>query len=235
MQTATYSQHIGELRGRLIKVSIAVLVGSIVGFVFNEQILDFLAEPYRIAVPDSNLNFFRPGEAFSIVMKIALWTGAVVASPVILYQLWAFVAPALTRREKRWALPLTAIFVALFLAGITVGYIALSRGLTFLLEFGGDALQPVIGADLYLKFAMRFLLAFGIAFEFPVFLFAMMAFGILSSKQLRSGRRWAVVVILVVAAVITPTGDPLTLLMLSVPMYLLYEVAILAGRFILKK
>jgi len=235
MQTATYAEHIGELRGRLIKVSVAVLVGSVVGFVFNEQILDFLAEPYQLAVPDSNLNFFRPGEAFSIVMKLSLWTGAVVASPIILYQLWAFVSPALTRREKRWAIPMTGIFVALFLAGIAVGYLALSRGLTFLLEFGGDSLQPVIGADLYLKFAMRFLLAFGIAFEFPVFLFAMTAFGILSTKQLRANRRWAVVIILIVAAVITPTGDPLTLLMLSVPMYLLYEIAILAGRFILKK
>ena len=108
-------------------------------------------------------------------------------------------------------------------------------GLVFLIDFGGDALQPVIGADLYFKFAMRFLLAFGIAFEFPVFLFAAAAFGAVNSTQLRSSRRWAVVIILVVAAFITPSGDPLTLLMLATPMYLLYEVTILAVRFILKK
>ncbi|MGI9642295.1 MAG: twin-arginine translocase subunit TatC [Acidimicrobiia bacterium] len=232
---ATYASHLGELRDRLIKVAIAVAIGSVIGFIFHEQVLAFLAEPYHEAVPDSSLAFFRPTEAFSLVMKISLWTGAILASPVILYQTWRFVAPALTRREKKWAIPLTAIFVALFLLGITVGYLALSRGLVFLLDFGGDALQPVIGADLYFRFAMRFLLAFGIAFEFPVFLFAAAAFGAVNSEQLRKGRRWAVVVILLVAAFITPTGDPLTLLMLSVPMYLFYEITILAVRFILKK
>lgn len=232
---ATYSAHLGELRDRLIRVAIALVIGSVIGFAVHEQVLDFLAEPYKVAVPDSSLAFFRPTEAFSLVMKISLWTGAILASPVILYQTWRFVAPALTRREKKWAIPLTIIFVALFVLGLVVGYLALERGLVFLLDFGGDALQPVIGADLYFRFAMRFLLAFGIAFEFPVFLFAAAAFGAVTSKQLRSGRRWAIVIILVVAAFITPTGDPLTLLMLSIPMYLFYEITILAVRFILKK
>jgi sec-independent protein translocase protein TatC len=235
MQTATYAEHIAEFRSRLIKVTIAVVLGSVVGFIFNERILEFLVEPYLIAEPDATLNFFRPGEAFSIVMKVSLWAGAVFASPVILYQIWAFVSPALTKREKRWAIPLTVVFVALFLGGIAVGYIALARGLGFLLDFGGDLLTDTIGADFYLKFAMRFLLAFGIAFEFPVFLFVAMAFGALTSAKLRANRRWAVVIILVVAAVITPSGDPYTMLTLAIPMYVLYELAILAGRFILKK
>lgn len=234
-RVATYGSHLGELRDRLIKVAIALAIGSVIGFAVHEQVLEFLAEPYNVAVPDSALAFFRPTEAFSLVMKISLWTGAILASPVILYQTWRFVAPALTRKEKKWAIPLTVIFVALFLLGIVVGYLALERGLVFLLDFGGDALQPVIGADLYFRFAMRFLLAFGIAFEFPVFLFAAAAAGAVTSSQLRKGRRWAVVIILVVAAFITPTGDPLTLLMLSIPMYLFYEVTILAVRFILKK
>lgn len=233
--TATYLGHLGELRSRLIKCSVAVLIGSIIGFVVHEEVLSFLAEPYQIAVPDSGLSFFRPSEAFSVVMKISLWTGFIIASPVILYQTWRFVAPALTAREKKWAIPMTGIFAVLFLAGITVGYVALERGLVFLLGFGGDALQPVIGADLYFRFAMRFILAFGIAFEFPVFLFSAAAFGVVSSSALRSNRRWALVIILVVAAFITPTGDPLTLLMLSTPLYLFYELTILAVRFILKK
>lgn len=233
--TASYLGHLGELRDRLIKCSVAVLIGSIIGFVIHEQVLSFLAEPYQIAVPDAGLSFFRPSEAFSVVMKISLWTGLIIASPVILYQTWRFVAPALTAREKKWAIPMTGIFAVLFLAGITVGYVALERGLVFLLGFGGDALQPVIGADLYFRFAMRFILAFGIAFEFPVFLFSAAAFGVVSSAALRSNRRWALVIILVVAAFITPTGDPLTLLMLSAPLYLFYELTILAVRFILKK
>lgn len=228
-------EHLGELRSRLIKCLIAVGIGTVIAFFFSDAILDFLGEPYRIAVPDGDLAFFRPTEAFSLVMRISLWAGTILASPVILYQLWRFVAPALTPREKRWALPLTAILVLLFLAGIAVGYWSLSRGLTFLIDFGGDALVPVIGADYYLRFAMRFLLAFGVAFCYPVFLFATAAVGAVTVKSLRRGRRWAVVIILVSAAILTPSGDPLTLLLLSAPMYVLYEITILAVRFLLKK
>lgn len=234
-RTATYLEHLTELRSRVIKAAIAVAIGSVIGFLVHEQVLDFLVEPYRVAVPDAGLAFFRPTEGFSAVMKVSLWTGVILASPVILYQTWRFVTPALTRREKRWAYPVTAVFVLLFLAGVVVGYLALERGLVFLLGFGGEALQPVIGADYYLKFAMRFILVFGIAFEFPVFLFAAAAMGVVSSRTLRSNRRWAVVIILVVAAFITPTGDPLTLLMLSTPLYVFYELTILAVRFGLRR
>jgi sec-independent protein translocase protein TatC len=231
----SFLAHLDELRSRLIKSLIAVGVGTLVAFFFYEPILDLLIHPYEVAVPDSDLAYFRPTEAFSLAMRISLFAGLVLASPVILYQAWRFVAPALTAKEKKWAIPLTAIFVALFLTGITVGYWALSRGLGFLLGFGGDALEPVIGAEFYLSFAMRFIFAFGIAFLFPIFIFAAAAFGVVSSEQLRGARRWAVLSIVIFAAIITPTGDPLTLMMLAVPMYLFYEAAILAVRFILKK
>lgn len=233
--TMPYAAHISELRNRLIKSVIAVGVGTIVAFVFNEQILDWLVAPYRMIDPDAQLATFRVTEAFSVVMRISLWGGFILASPVITYQLWRFIEPALSPREKRWVIPSVSVLVLLFLAGVGVGYFALERGLVFLLDFGGDALQPVIGADYYLKFAMRFLLVFGVAFQFPVFLFVAAAFGVVKSAWLRSERRWAAVIILVVAAVVTPTGDPLTLLLLSGPLYLLYELTILAIRFILKK
>ncbi len=210
-------------------------VGTVIAFVFNEEILDLLAKPYQIAVPDGQLAFFRPTEAFATVMRLSLFGGAILASPVILYQSWRFIAPALSPKEKRWAYPITAVFVFLFLTGVLVGYVALERGLGFLLEFGGDALTPIIGADFYLKFATRFILAFGLAFEFPVFLFAAAAIGVVNSKMLRSNRRWAVLIILIAAAIITPSGDPMTLMLLSVPLYLLYELTILAIRFILRK
>jgi len=228
-------EHLEELRNRIVKSLIAVGVGTLIAFFFNEWILDVLTRPYQIAVPDSSLVFFRPTEAFSLVMRLSLWGGFILASPVVLYETWRFVAPALTSKEKRWAVPIVTVFVTLFLIGIVVGYWALSRGLGFLLEFGGDSLEPVIGADFYLKFAMRFILAFGISFEFPVFIFAAAAVGVVSSTQLRKGRRWAILVIVVFAAIITPTGDPLTLAMLAVPMYLLYELAILAVRWILRR
>jgi sec-independent protein translocase protein TatC len=233
--TMPYAEHISELRKRLIKSVIAVGVGTVVAFVFNEQILDWLVAPYRAINPDATLATFRVTEAFSVVMRISLWGGVILASPIITYQLWRFIEPALSPREKRWVIPSVSVLVFLFLAGIGVGYFALERGLVFLLDFGGDVLQPVIGADYYLKFAMRFLLVFGVAFQFPVFLFVAAAFGVVKSSWLRSERRWAAVIILVIAAVVTPTGDPLTLLLLSVPLYILYELTILAIRFILKK
>lgn len=227
--------HLTELRSRLIKVAIAVAIGTIVAFFFNQELLDFLIRPYRVAVPGGSLAYFRPTEAFSTVMRVSLFGGFVLASPVVMYQLWRFIAPALTPREKRWTYPLTVVFVVLFVGGCAVGYLALERGLVFLFDFGGDALVPVIGAEEYLRFAIRFILAFGIGFEFPVFLFAAAAFGIISSRVLSTNRRWAVLIILVAAAVITPTGDPLTLLTLAIPLYVLYELTILAIRLLLKK
>ena len=227
--------HLVELRSRLVKVAIAVAVGTAIAFIFNEEILDLLAKPYQLAVPDGQLAFFKPTEAFSTVMRLSLFGGVILASPVILYQLWRFISPALNPNEKRWAYPITVVFVALFLAGVVVGYVALERGLGFLLEFGGDALTPIIGADFNLKFAMRFILAFGLAFEFPVFLFGVAAVGGVTSKTLRSNRRWALLVILIAAAFITPSGDPMTLMLLSVPLYVLYELTILAIRIILRR
>lgn len=230
-----FLDHLDELRSRVIKSLIALAIGTIIAFIFYEEILAILIYPYDVAVPDRDLAYFRPSEAFSLAMRLSLFGGVILASPVILYQAWRFVAPALTRREKRWAIPVTTVFVSLFLAGMVVGYWTLPRALEFLLGFGEDSLEPVIGAEFYLSFAMRFLLAFGISFEFPVFIFAAAAFGAVTSEQLRGSRRWAVLVIVIFAAVITPSGDPLTLMMLAVPMYILFEVAILAVRFILKK
>lgn len=231
----TFLDHLGEMRDRIIKSLIAIGIGTLAAFFLHEEILAILVYPYEQAVPGANLAYFRPTEAFSLAMRISLFGGVILASGVILYQAWRFVAPALTPREKRWAIPMTLIFLALFISGITVGYFALSRGLGFLLSFGGETLEPVIGAEFYLSFAMRFILAFGIAFEFPVFIFGAAAFGAVTSRQLRGARRWAVLTIVIFAAVITPSGDPLTMLLLAVPMYVLYEVAILAVRFILKK
>jgi len=120
-------------------------------------------------------------------------------------------------------------------AGVTLGYWSLERGLNFLLDFAGDSVQPVVGAEFYLSFAMRFILAFGLAFEFPVFLFAAAATGLVTSAKLRAQWRWVMLIIVVGAAFMTPSGDPLTLTLLSVPLYLLYEITLLAIKLILKR
>jgi sec-independent protein translocase protein TatC len=227
--------HLVELRSRLIKAAIAVTVGAIVAFIFREWIFDLLIEPYREAAGERDLVFFRPTEAFSLFMRISLFGGVVLASPVLIYQLWAFVGPALTKRERRVAIPIVAVLVVLFLGGVAFGYWSLERGLGFLLDFGGDSLEPVIGGDDYLSFALRFLLVFGVAFEFPVFLFFLALVGVVDHRSLSRGRRWALLGIVTVGAVVTPSGDPLTLMLLSAPLYVLYEITIWIVRFGLRR
>jgi len=230
-----FMEHLVELRDRLVRMGAAVVAASVAAFFFHEWILDLLARPFESAITGGQLAVFRPTEAFSLVMRLSLFGGLVLASPVILYQLWRFISPALSKKEKKWVIPIITAFTLLFVSGVVLGYWALERGLEFLLNFGGDSLEPIIGADNYLAFSMRFILAFGIAFEFPVFLFGAAAAGMVRSQKLRQGRRWAVLIILISAALITPSGDPLTLMLLSIPLYLMFEITILAIRFILKK
>jgi len=226
--------HLIELRSRVIKSVVAVMLGSVVGFIFYRDILAILAKPYEGAT-DQPLAFFQPTEPFSLALRIALFGGTIIASPVIIYQLWKFLGPALTKRERRYVIPLSAVMAILFISGVTLGYVTLPLALRVLFSFAGDLLQETVGVNFYFSFAMRFLLAFGIAFQFPVFLFASAALGLVSSRALREQRRWAVVFVVVAAALMTPGGDPLTLALLATPMYILYELAILSIRFILKK
>lgn len=227
--------HLVELRARLVKASAAIVAGSVVGFIFHKDILSWLIVPYQKAVEDASLAFFRPTEAFSVAMRMSLFGGLILASPILIYQIWRFVSPALTKQERRYVIPLSLVLAVLFTGGVALGYWSLERGLGFLFDFGGESLEPVIQAESYLSFATRFILVFGVAFEFPVFMFAAAAAGIVGSRALRNNRRWAVTSIVVIGAVITPSGDPLTLLLLSTPLYILYEITILAIRFILKK
>lgn len=226
--------HLVELRGRIIKSVVAVAIGTVVGFIFYRDILNILAKPYQGAT-DQPLAFFQPTEPFSLALRVALFGGVILASPVIIYQVWRFIGPALTKRERRYVYPLSAVMAVLFFSGVALGYFTLPLALRVLFSFAGDLLQETVGVNFYFSFAMRFLLAFGLAFQFPVFLFAAAALGLVSSRALRSQRRWAVVFVVVAAALMTPGGDPVTLFMLSTPMYLLYEASILSIRYILKR
>jgi sec-independent protein translocase protein TatC len=226
--------HLVELRSRIIKSVVAVLVGSVVGFIFYRDILEILAKPYEGATEEP-LAFFQPTEPFSLALRVALFGGTILASPVIIYQIWRFIGPALTTRERRYVYPLSAVMAVLFAAGVVLGYYTLPLALRVLFSFAADLLQETVGVNFYFSFAMRFLLAFGIAFQFPVFLFAAAALGLVGSRALRAQRRWAVVFVVVAAALMTPGGDPLTLLLLASPMYLLYELSILSIRYILKR
>jgi sec-independent protein translocase protein TatC len=158
-------------------------------------------------------------------MRVAFFGGAILASPVIFYQLWAFISPALTKKERKWVVPLVTAFFLLFVGGVWFGYWLTPRALEVLLNIFPDV-ENNLRIGPYYSFVLRLLLAFGVVFQFPVFLYAAAAAGAVTSQQLGSGRRWAVLVIVIAAAGITPTGDPITLAAMAVPLYLLYEATI---------
>lgn len=226
--------HLDELRWRLLKIAIAVVVAGIVAFIFADPITSILERPFNKAVPDSNLQSLAVGEQWGVLMRIALFGGLIIASPVVLYQIWAFINPALRPTERKWAFPIVGALVILFISGVAFGYWSLPRGLEFLLGiFPGVETNLQIGQ--YYSFTLRFLLAFGLAFLFPVFLYAAAAAHLITSRQLANGRRWAVLIIVIGSAAITPSGDAFTLLVLSIPLYLMYEATYWLIRLTLKR
>lgn len=226
--------HIEELRWRLLKTGIAILAGAIVAFVFADQLRVILEAPFNEAVPDNQLQSLKVAEEWGVLMRIAMFGGVLLASPVVLYQTWAFINPALTSRERKWAFPVVASLVVLFVGGVLFGYLVLPRGLEFLLGIFDDVDNDLLIGEYY-SFVLRFLLAIGVAFLYPVFLFAAAAAGVVTSEQLARGRRWAVILVVVGAAVVTPTGDILNLMILAVPLYLMYEIVYWLVRLVLKK
>lgn len=226
--------HLVELRSRLIKVAVAVVVGSVVALIFDDFLIEVLNRPYFEARPEGSLQALEPGEEFGVLMRVGLFGGIMLASPVILYHLWAFVAPALTKREKKWVIPIVTSFFLLFSGGVLFGYTLLPRALDALLGiFEGVSNDLLIGP--YYSFVLRLLLAFGLSFQMPIFLFALAAAGVVTAEQLARGRRWAILLIVVAAAAVTPTGDPLTLALMAVPLYVLYELTLLLVRLVLRR
>lgn len=217
--------HLDELRKRIIRIGIALAITSTIGLVFANPLTDILEEPYRQAAPGNSFQALEAGEEFGVLMRVAFFGGVILASPVILYQIWAFISPALHKNERKWVVPLVTSFVLLFVGGVLFGYWLLPRALEVLLNIFPDV-QNNLRIGPYYSFVLRLLLAFGVVFQFPVFLYAAAAAGAVNSRQLSGGRRWAVLVITIAAAAITPTGDPITLAAMAVPLYLLYEATI---------
>ncbi|MDH3189757.1 MAG: twin-arginine translocase subunit TatC [Acidimicrobiia bacterium] len=226
--------HLEELRWRIIKSAIAIVVAGALSLIFLDQIRFVLDAPFKRAVPDSTFQSLAVGEQWGVLMRIGLFGGIILGSPVLLYQIWSFVTPALTNKERKWAVPIVASLVVLFVGGVFFGYWALPRGLEFLLDiFPGVDTNLQLGE--YYSFTLRFLLAFGVAFLYPVFIYAAAAAGVVTPAQLASGRRWAVLLIVIGAAVITPSGDAFTLMVLSVPLYLMYEATYWMIRWTLRR
>src|SRR5438874_8580086 len=230
----TLVQHLTELRRRLVISACAVAAGAVIAFFLYNHILGFLSGPYRSITHGHHLIVTDPLEAFATRLKIAAWAGLFISSPVVLWQLWRFITPGLNPKEKKYAIPFIAASIILFLMGAAVALLTLKPALQFLQSVGGHNLATYYRAGPYLSLVMLMIVAFGVAFEFPILLVCLELAGVVPSARLRKWRRPAVVIIVAVAAVITPSQDPYSLFAMAVPMYVFYEGSILVGR-LLKK
>lgn len=228
--------HLQELRKRLISSFIAIGIGFLICYSFKETIFDILAYPLLKLMPiNGSLIFTSVAEAFFTYMKIAFIAGLFLASPFVLYQVWAFVAPGLYKNEKRYVVPFIILGTLFFTIGIMFGYfIAIPIGFKFLLGFATDFIKPMPSMKEYLSFSIKFLLAFGLIFEFPVVLMMLAKIGIVDSRRLAKQRKYAILLIFIFAAVITPP-DVISQVILAIPLMGLYEVSILFAKFFGKK
>lgn len=232
----TLLDHLEELRRRMIKVIIAVTAASILGFIFWDRILTFLLIPLPAAanrLPGAHKDTLVAhdiGEPFMVALKLALAIGIMVASPVLIYQTWAFISPALTRRERKYALPFTLLGVGLFLVGMAVGFVVLRYPIDWLVNFGSDRFTLLTDADSYFTFVAYFLLAFAIVFELPLVLTFMSVVGIINSTILRQKRLYILFGLWFLSCFITPGADPYSPIIIGASFTILFEGSILLMR-----
>lgn len=217
----TFTEHLEELRSRLIFCLAAVLVFSVVIWFFSKEILDFITRD----VP--KVYFTSVTEAFGVRIKICIWGGVIAGVPVILYQAWQFVVPGLLEHESKAAFGVIFFGTLFFAIGAVFCFaVVMPMAVKFLLSFQTEKLQPIITVGDYVSFVAFMVIAFGTVFELPVVAYFLGKLGLVDARMLASGRRWAIIIILVVAAGVTPTPDMFTQLVLAVPLYILYELSI---------
>ena len=218
------TEHLLELRSRLIKSVIALGVGIVISFPLAFYVFDILKSR---APSDMNLVFINVTEMFGTYMKVALYCGIALSLPYLIYQLVMFLAPALKDREKRYLYLSMPLVVVLFAAGVCFAYfIFLPPALKFLLTFGSDIAQPMITVSNYVSVLVRLLLAVGLVFEIPLVITLLAKLGVVSPQKLAKGRKWAILAAFVLGAIITPTMDPVNQTLIAAPIIVLYELSI---------
>jgi len=228
----TLAEHLAELRRRLVISVLAFVAGATVAFIFYPHILHWLQEPYcRVAGRrHCGLYITGPLDGLSLRVKVAAYGGLFIASPVILWELWRFITPGLRRNERRYALAFVVASLVLFSLGAVVAYYTFPHALGFLDKVGGPSLQAIYDPSKYIGLIIALMTVFGLTFLFPVVLVSLELVGALTPSRLSAWRRWAIVLIVVGAAIITPSGDPFSMLALAVPLYAFYEASILVGK-----
>jgi sec-independent protein translocase protein TatC len=238
--TMTLIEHLRELRNRVIKGVLAILAATIASFFFYDQLFDLLTKPFTTVIDDlaedegldASLTLTKVSDPFILQIKTCLVAGIVIASPVWLYQIWAFIVPGLHPRERRWTRVFAAIAGPLFLLGVAVGYYVLPKGLSILLSFTPADVSNLIEVSSYFSFILRMLLVFGVSFEIPLFVVLLNLAGVVTGRALGRARSWIILGTFVFAAVATPSTDPVSMLFLAIPMMVLFLLSEGIARFI---
>jgi sec-independent protein translocase protein TatC len=240
--TMTLTEHLAELRVRIIRSALAIAIGMVLIIAFYNQVLDFLVQPYKdlcASKPpdfcDPTLNAFSPTEGLATRMRIGMYGGIILALPVLLWQLWRFVVPALNEKEKKYAVPFVLSSIVLFAAGGTLAYLTVGQGLDFLISWSGNDVNPIFSVSSYVTLIGLMIFAFGIGFLLPVFVVGLILVKAVTPQRLMKSWRMALVIIAIIAAVITPSGDPITMSLLGVPMMALYFLAIFIGWLVVRR
>lgn len=227
------AEHLRELRSRLVKSGLAIVVGMIIGWILYPSIFALLSAPFEGAVEqaqaegrDVTLALTGVTDPFVLQLQVAAIAGILISSPVWLYQLWRFVTPGLHGHEKRWGIAFVAVATPLFAAGTVLAYLVLPIGLEILLGFTPENVENIVSVDRYLSFFLRTVVVFGVGFLTPLLIVALNFAGVLSGKRLVSWWRWIIFTVFIFAAVATPTGDPINLALLAGPILLLVVIAI---------
>jgi sec-independent protein translocase protein TatC len=218
----TLVDHLSELRDRLVKCIVVIAIGTAIGFYFAPVVRNFLLEP----LPNGQAQVLGPGDGFAIQLRIAVVIGIIIAMPVLLYQVWAFIAPGLTAAERRTVRPWIPLALVFFAIGVALARFVLPYAVNFLLSFTDDKLVANIAAGPYFDFVTTMFLAFGLVMEFPILMFGLSRVGILTSERLSAYRRYVILGIAVIAAVITPGTDIVSPVVLGLTMYVLFEVTV---------
>jgi sec-independent protein translocase protein TatC len=226
----TLTEHLTELRRRLLVGLGAFVVASVVGFFLYGPLLHFLRQPYCLASGNRcDLYITGPLDGLTVRLQIACFAGVVLASPVLLFELWRFITPGLKSKERRYAVPFILVSLLLFGLGAAIAYVTLEHALSWLSAIGGPSLRPIYNPKQYLSLVMWMMVLFGAAFEFPVILVGLELVRAVTWRQLLGWWRWAIVAITLASALFTPSSDPFSMLMLMVPLIVFYFVSIGLG------
>jgi len=224
-----FLEHLGELRTRIVRALIALLIGTLIGLPFSQYLVDWLARP--ITRLGYELVFTAPAEAFWVQMKVGLIAGIFISAPGILWQVWGFVAPGLHTHEKKYAAPFVIIGSLLFLIGGAFSiFVVTPYAISFLLSYSRPGLKPMITIENHIDFLLKFTLAFGAVFELPLLITLASRMGLVTAKMLAQNRKYAILGAFIIGAVLTPTPDAFNQALMAGPLIILYEVGIICAR-----